>query len=146
MLTTPHAVAGATIGVLLPTPWLAIPIAIGSHFVLDRVPHWQETLAPYKPTKKTYIRIPFDIALSIGLVLLITTWHPDAAPAIWLGAIFANAPDLDTIVLLIPRLKTGLLQRFWDWHCRIQRETSSLWGLAPQLLVILVGLVISRMI
>ena len=144
MLTTPHAVTGAAIGALLPNPWLAVPLAIGSHFVLDSMPHWQETLAPYKPTKKTYIRIPLDISLSIGLVLLVSAWHPAATLSIWLGAIFANVPDLDTIVVLVPRLKAGLLQRFWDWHCSIQRETSSLWGLAPQLLVIFVGLIVSR--
>lgn len=144
MLTTPHAVTGATIGVLIPNPWLFIPVAIGSHFVLDSVPHWQETLAPYTPTKKTYLRIPFDIALSLGLVWLIGTWHPHLASSIWLGAIIANLPDLDTIVLPAPNLKVGLLQRFWDWHCSMQRETSSLWGLAPQVIVIFAGLVVAK--
>ena len=144
MLTTPHAVAGATIGVLVTNPLLVIPIAIGSHFVLDSVPHWQETLAPYIPTKKTYVRIPLDIALSVGLVVLISHWNPSATASIWLGAVFANVPDLDSIVVLVPSLNKGVVEKFWDWHCKIQRETSSLWGLVPQLAVILIGLIISK--
>ena len=125
-------------------PLLVIPVAIGSHFILDSVPHWQETLAPYIPTKKTYVRVPLDIALSAGLVLLISHWNPNATANIWLGAVFANVPDLDSIVVLMPSLKKGLVEKFWDWHCRIQRETSSLWGIAPQLALIIISLIIAK--
>lgn len=132
MLTTPHAVAGAMIGSLLPNPLLMIPVSIASHFVLDSVPHWQETLAPYTPTKETYIRIPIDIALAIILVSLVAHWHPESTANIWWGALFANLPDIDSIVVIIPRLKTGVIRKFWDWHCKIQRETSSMWGVFTQ--------------
>lgn len=143
MLTTPHAIAGATIGALLPDPLLAIPLAVASHFVLDSIPHWQETLAPYIPTRKTYIRIPLDIALAIGLTMVIAHWHPESASIIWLAALAANLPDLDSIVVVIPRLKTGLIKQFWDWHCRIQRETRSLWGVLTQLIFVISCLVIA---
>ena len=142
MLTTPHAVTGALIGALLPHPLLAIPLAIGSHFVLDSIPHWQETLAPYIPTRKTYIRIPFDIGLAIALTVLIAHWHPKAVASIWLGAVFANAPD--SAVVIMPRLKVGVVKQFWDWHCKIQRETSSLWGVATQIVCVGMCLFIAR--
>jgi hypothetical protein len=77
MLTTPHSVTGAMIGALLPSPLLIVPVAIGSHFILDSIPHWQETLAPYIPTKSTYIRIPIDLVLAVGLVSLIAHWQPN---------------------------------------------------------------------
>lgn len=134
MLTTPHAVAGATIGVLLPNPLLAIPVAVASHFVLDSIPHWQETLAPYVPTNKTYIRIPLDIALALILVSLVAHWNYQDHTLIWLCALFANIPDLDSLVVIIPRLKTGLIRKFWDWHCKIQRETSSIRGVYTQVI------------
>jgi hypothetical protein len=142
MLTTPHAVTGATLGALLPNPILVIPLAIGSHFILDTILHWQETLTPYIPTKKTYIRMPIDILLGLALVWLMAHWQPDHVSTIWLGAVTANIPDLDSIVVLIPKLKQGLLEKFWDWHCKIQRETSSIWGVFTQLVVVLVGLLI----
>ncbi len=142
MLTTPHATAGIAIGVLLGNPLLVVPAAIASHFVLDMVPHWQETLAPYIPTRKTYIRVPIDICLAIGLAVLASHWQPHYAAAIWTGAVFANVPDLDTLVVIAPKLKKGLVLKFWDWHCKIQRETASLWGIVPQLAVIIISLLI----
>jgi hypothetical protein len=142
MLTTPHAVTGATLGAFLPVPF-AIPAAIASHYILDSIPHWQETLAPYTPTKKTYIRIPLDIALAIGLTLLIAHWHQEKAGGIWMSAVSANLPDLDTIVILVPRLKRRWLRSYWDWHCKIQRETGSGYGVLTQLLVMAFGLYVS---
>ena len=124
------------IGALLVNPVLVIPAAIASHFLLDRVPHWQETLAPYIPTRKTYIRASLDICLAVGLTILATRWQPEHTAAIWIGAFFANLPDFDSVVVLVPKLKQGIIRRFWDWHCKIQRETSSFLGVLPQLAVI----------
>jgi hypothetical protein len=144
MLTTPHAVAGIAIGSIIGNPLVVIPLAIDSHFVLDMAPHWQETLAPYVPNKKTWIRVPIDLLIAIGLTLLAIHWHGDRATLICIGAIFANVPDLDTIVILMPRLKRGIISSFWDWHCKIQRETNSFFGLVPQIVVIVLGLLVAN--
>lgn len=146
MLTTPHTAAGVALGVLIGNPILVIPAAIASHFLLDRVPHWQETLAPYEPTWKTYIRVPIDISLAVGLTMWAAHAQPAYAAAIWAGAIAANVPDLDTVVVLLPAIKRGMVQRYWDWHCRIQRETSSLAGIIPQLAIILAALLTVQLI
>ena len=143
MLTTAHAVTGATIGVLVPNPWLAIPLAVGSHFVLDSIPHWQETLAPYVPNKKTYIRIPVDVALAIVLVSVIVMWHPTFALTIWLYAALANVPDLDTLTILLPKLRRGVVSNFYNWHCDIQRETSSMWGVVTQASLVIICILIT---
>lgn len=135
MLTTPHAVTGAMLGTLLPAP-VAIPVAVASHYILDSIPHWQETLAPYTPTRKTYIRIPIDIALAVGLTLLIIHWQPAHQSRIWWSAFAANAPDLDSFLAVAPRFKQGLLKIYWDWHCQIQRETNRWYGVLTQLTVI----------
>ena len=146
MLTTPHAAAGITLGVLIGNPVLVVPVAIASHFLLDRVPHWQETLAPYKPTWKTYIRVPMDITLAVIVTVWATHVAPEHAVAIWSGSIAATVPDLDTLVVLVPSIKRGLVQKYWDWHCRIQRETGSLWGVIPQLAVMAVAVVSVQLI
>lgn len=140
MLVAPHASAGVAIGVLVANPLVAIPAAIASHFVLDTVPHWQETLAPYQPTRKTYIRIPIDIGLAIAITAIGATIQPTHTTSIVLGALFATMPDLDVILITFPELKRGLLKLYWNWHCAIQKETSSLWGIAPQIGVILISL------
>lgn len=137
MIISPHASVGAAIGVIVPNPLLVVPLAIASHYLLDTVPHWQETLAPYEPTYKTYIRLPVDIFLAAGIIVLIIHIHPNALTSIWAGAIAANIPDLDSVLLLWPQiLKKGLIKKYWDWHCRIQNETSSWLGVWTQTLTI----------
>lgn len=147
MLTTSHATVGATIGTLIPNPFVAIPLAIASHYLLDTVPHWQETLAPYTPNKKTYIRVPIDIILAVGATGLIAFWHPANTTTIWGGAVAANLPDLDSFLVYTPQyLKKGILKRYWDWHCKIQNETSEWFGVWTQLGVIICSLLISKYI
>ena len=139
MLVSPHITAGVALGVAIGNPVIVIPVAVASHFILDTVPHWQETLAPYAPTKKTFIRIPIDFAIGGLVVWLALALQPDHAASILLGALFASGADLDVIVIAHPNLKKGLLAKYWDWHCAIQRETSSLWGIVPQVAVIGLG-------
>jgi hypothetical protein len=138
MLVLPHVATGAALGALIGDPFIVIPAAIASHFILDSIPHWQETMAPYHPTWKTYLRIPIDIGLAVGLVLYTVHLQPAAMPGILLGAIFASIPDLDVITIKLPKLQRGIVKRYWDWHCKIQRETTSLWGVATQLSVLAV--------
>lgn len=139
MLVSPHVTAGVALGALIGNPIVVVPAAILSHFVLDSVPHWQETLPPYKPTWKTYVRIPIDLAIAATVVILALRLQPHNGLSIWLGAIFASGPDIDVIVLLLPGLKRSFVQKYWDWHCAIQRETASLGGLIPQFAVLFVG-------
>jgi len=40
MLETPHVLAGAVIAAKVQNPFLAIPLAFASHFILEKVPHW----------------------------------------------------------------------------------------------------------
>lgn len=138
MLVLPHVATGTALGVLIGDPLIVIPAAIASHFVLDAIPHWQETLAPYHPTWKTYLRIPIDIALSVVLVILAAYTHLEILPAILLGALFASIPDIDIITVKLPKLRRSLIRRYWNWHCKIQRETPSLWGVATQACVLMI--------
>lgn len=40
MTATAHALVSAAIAKTIPNPYLAIPLAIISHFIMDAVPHW----------------------------------------------------------------------------------------------------------
>ncbi|MFH1971517.1 MAG: hypothetical protein ABIJ05_04005, partial [Patescibacteria group bacterium] len=58
MLETPHIIVGAAIASKITNPLLSIPISFVSHFVLEKVPHWNphlnsETEKYGKPTKKS---------------------------------------------------------------------------------------------
>lgn len=144
MLITPHALAGATIVVLIPNPVIAIPIAVGSHFILDSIPHWQEIFYPYKATPTTWIRIPIDLALAVILVSIISIHHPDITNLIWISAFAANAPDLDSVASIWPiSLRNKVFKTYYNWHCVIQRETASFKGILTQLVLVVGSLIIT---
>jgi membrane-bound metal-dependent hydrolase YbcI (DUF457 family) len=40
MTATGHAIIGVAIAATIPNPFIAVPIAIGSHILADIFPHW----------------------------------------------------------------------------------------------------------
>jgi hypothetical protein len=91
MLETPHVAVGVAIATKFPNPWIAIPLAFASHFVLDRVPHWNPHL--YTETKKT--GKPSKKSTTIALI--------DIGMALILGSAFAYAalPDRGMALLIL---------------------------------------------
>jgi hypothetical protein len=136
MLVTPHAVVGATMGVLVPARF-AVCTAVASHFLLDAVPHWQETLPPYTPHRGTWVRVPIDMTLALILTRWIARRQVDSRK-VWLAAFAGVVPDVDVLWFLAPRFlgRVGVLRRYVSWHADIQRETSRPAGIVPQLGVI----------
>jgi hypothetical protein len=145
MLLTPHALVGAALGLRLKHPLKAIPAAVASHFLLDTVPHWQETLFPYRPNVATWIRLPIDLTLAVLGVAWIARQgrkrQRGLASAVVVGALAGTLPDLDALASTQPLLlRNGLLRRYFLWHCGIQDETPKRWGLVPQVAVSLIAL------
>lgn len=146
MLVTPHAVAGAAIGILIPYPVVSLPLAFGSHYLLDMIPHWQETLPPYKASRYTAIRMVIDILLTAVCLLYLSSLFPLHTPSILLHALVGVLPDADVLIhqfRVQPFISHHWYTAYWDWHCRIQRETGSVWGVLPQLAVVIIGLLLS---
>src|SRR3970282_1079005 len=70
VLETPHVIVGAAIATKVVHPALAIPLAFASHFVLEKVPHWNPHLNTEKKkfgkiTKKSTIIVVIDTLTSI---------------------------------------------------------------------------------
>jgi hypothetical protein len=97
MQGTPHLLAGAALGTALRRPWLVMPVAFMSHFLLDFTPHLDAHAlfgAPHGgPTRGEIVAACLDGI--VGLILL--TWlsrrHP-APKSLWLGAFCALLIDL----------------------------------------------------
>lgn len=144
MLITPHVLTGAAIATLIPIPYISIPLALGSHFLLDNIIHWQETRYPYIPTMATWIRIPIDLILSIAMIWFITKRHPNNSLNIWLTAFAAAAPDLNSIAVFLPQLRSSqLFLNYCTFHEKLQRETASWWGIVPQAVLTIISIIIS---
>ena len=101
MLVTPHAVVAATIGALIPQRTLAVGTAVTSHFLLDTVLHWQETLPPYTPHRGTWIRVPIDVSLA-GFLTWWIVRRCDVQSRVWSCALAAVLPDVDFLWFLAP--------------------------------------------
>ncbi len=104
MFLTNHTLTGVALGLGVDEPLVLAPIAFGSHFVLDGLPH-------FGPKKKrgfgsTTIRVMAGVDMTISLVLYLLALHlwPERKAQITIAVFFACLPDL----LYIPR-------EFWHW-------------------------------
>lgn len=96
MTATNHALTGAIIGLAVHNPWLAIPAAFVSHFILDATPHFD----PRGDERKNYqsrwfhVMLGLEVVLCGALVFSLAIVHP----AFWLlaaiCAFVAASPDL----------------------------------------------------
>ncbi|KKQ92452.1 MAG: hypothetical protein UT58_C0017G0002 [Microgenomates group bacterium GW2011_GWC1_39_7b] len=145
MLETPHVAVGIAIATKFPNPWIAIPLAFASHFLLDKVPHWNPHL--YTETQKN--GRPSKNSTTIAIV--------DIATALAIGSIFAykSLPDIQMAVLILAcslasvlsdvikypyyyfHLRQEWLVKWVNFERSIQVDTKSVfWGIVTQGLVI----------
>ncbi len=125
MTATNHVITGALIAIAVPGP-LALPLAAGSHFVLDALPHF----GLKEHTNKTFIRVLlFDMALASVILLALLVIRPANWLLLIAAGIFSSSPDLMWFKPFIKELKNepvpkpGLVRRF---HSSIQ------WGESPK--------------
>lgn len=145
MLETPHVAVGVAIATKIPNPFIAIPLAFASHFVLDKIPHWNPHL--YTETKLT--GHPSAQSTTIAIV--------DIATAFILGSGFAYKalPNTQMAILILACSLASVLSDvikypFYYFHLRarwltawvnfersLQVDTKSVfWGMVNQALII----------
>jgi len=144
MLETPHVAVGAAIAAKIPNPFIAIPLAFASHFVLDAVPHWnphivRETRKYGVPTKKSFMIIVIDSTLALVLGSFIAYQAlPDTTHAITiLAASFASVlPDLIEAPYFFLKTRVNLVKSWVDFHRSLQTHSDTIWGVLTQLTMI----------
>lgn len=140
MTATNHALTGAVIGLAVGQPWLAIPLAFGSHFVLDALPHFGSQR--FKPSHRLFI---YFLAVDVGLCASIVLVLANLQPVNWLlasvCALVAISADLMWVKLFIwsqngkevPKPK-NVIVKFHSWIQWYEREPGIffelLWGAA----------------
>lgn len=145
MLETPHVIVGAAIAFKVANPALALPLAFGSHFLLEKIPHWNphlytETQKYGQPTRTTTKIVIIDVSLSIVAGLFIAsralpnTFH---ALTILAASFLAALPDIVEGPYFFLGLKNKLIIRWIKFQKSIQVDTQIIPGLTTQLLTIL---------
>lgn len=122
MMATNHVLTGSLIAASIQNPWIALPLALASHFVLDGIPHFGSSNIKYESSffKRLLYSDMFLAALVlIGLLLL---W-PDHALVIVAGGVLGASPDLMWVSKYLAALRhkkpatPGIIRRF---HSSIQ--------------------------
>ncbi len=149
MLETPHVAVGIAIATKFPNPWIAIPLAFASHFVLDKVPHWNphlytETQKSGHPSKNSTVFALIDIGTSLVLGSTFAVRAlPNANLAILiLACSFASvASDVIKYPYYYFHLRQKWLVAWVNFERSLQIDTKSIfWGLVTQGLVIAASL------
>lgn len=133
MLTTPHVLVGAAIGVASGNPVVGFLGGVASHFALDALPHtdpgtWHfEDAFPYRVDERDLTVAFADLALAIFLTLYLAGTAPLVAAAPIAGMIGGVLPDVVGVLpLFFSRLATvPVLSRYYALNQRIQKYATA---------------------
>ena len=141
MLETPHVAVGAAIASKIPNPFIAIPASLASHFLLDRVPHWNphfytEMKKYGKPTAASTNLAIVDSFTALGLGLAIAAHAmPDTRHAILIiiCSFMAVLPDqIKTPFFFLPKTRKGLLKKWVTFERSLQVDAPFWIGMITQ--------------
>lgn len=141
VIETPHVIVGAAIAIKVANPALALPLALGSHFVLDKVPHWNphlftETQKYGKPTKKSSLIVAVDVAASIFIGGYIASQAlPNIAHAatILASCLLAVLPDIVEGPYFYLNFKNKTIEKWIRFQRSFQNNVSFLPGILTQI-------------
>ncbi len=147
MLEAPHVLVGIAIAAKIPFPALSIPLALGSHFVLDMLPHWNPHLNTEmkqhgKISSQTRAIIVGDFLISGAAILLFSSMadSPMQMSNIALCGITAMVPDLIEAPYFFFHIKTKLLEKWIRLQKAIQTDAGPVTGIITQILVVAASL------
>jgi len=144
MLETPHVAVGAAIALKIPNPLISIPLAFASHFILDRVPHWNphfytETQKLGKPTRKSTAIAIVDstLALAMGTAVALTALPDWDRVVTILACCFASViSDQLKIPYFFFKRRGDFFEKWTDFERALQMEVSFVPGILTQFIVI----------
>lgn len=105
MLSTPHLLVGAAVGSVSPHPIIAFGVGFLSHFIMDKVPHWD-----WLPnTRWLLILAILEFFAGAGLLFYLTKNSQDPY-LLWAGALGGVMPDM----LVAPNYLLGRTIKFLE--------------------------------
>ena len=137
-------VVGAAIATKIPNPLVAIPLAFASHFVLEKVPHWNPHLNTEKKkfgkvTKQSTRIVIVDTAISLTLGLYIASRTlPDAAhfATILAACFFSVLPDVIEGPYFFFNVKNKFIEKWIAFQKSIQIDAEIIPGVITQIATI----------
>lgn len=98
MIILPHLLIGAAIGLKVHNFWAVFILALASHFIADKIPHWEYLDEQINNlNKKEFLLFLCKASVDAGIggaLLLMLLWRQNAWPyALW-GAFISILPDI----------------------------------------------------
>jgi hypothetical protein len=144
VLETPHVVVGAVIATKIGNPYLALPLAFASHFVLEKVPHWNPHLNTEKDTfgkvtNKSFKIVALDSSLALASGLAIASRQlPDLGrfTIILTACLLSILPDLVEAPYFFLNKESKFIKSWIKFQKSLQVDAKPFWGIATQILTI----------
>lgn len=140
MLETPHVAVGAALASKIPNPFIALPLSFASHFVFERVPHWNPHLNTEmkkfgKITKKSRYVVIADSSLAIltgGFIAYRSLPNVNHALLILAASLFSVLPDVIEAPYFFLKAKNKFIEKWIKFQKSLQVDTTPLPGLITQ--------------
>lgn len=148
MLETPHVIVGAAIATKVVNPALALPLAFASHFILEKVPHWNphlntETEKYGHPTRQSTLIVIGDVIASLasgGFIAYRALPDTGLALTILAASFFAVLPDVIEGPHFFLGVRSKIIKRWIAWQKSIQVDAPIALGLSTQVITIIAAL------
>jgi len=148
VLETPHVAVGAAIATKVVNPILAIPLAFGSHFLLEKIPHWNphlntETEKYGKPTQKSTAVVIIDVCASLALGFFIASKalpNTSHAATILVASFASVLPDIIEGPYFFLGIRNKFIKKWIIFQKSLQEDTNIIPGLLTQALTIFAAL------
>lgn len=143
MTATAHALVGASIATMIPNPAIALPLVFLSHFLLDKIPHWDPLTNKLNKTfPRILTEIGFDYVISYVLVILIfgVLFQSQNLPYLLLAAFISQLPDtLEAPYILTKKHFPVFYQLYqvqhWFHDVLFNARLKAPWGIVTQVVV-----------
>jgi hypothetical protein len=148
VLETPHVVVGAAIASRVTNPVLSLPLVLGSHFILDMIPHWNPHLSSEveksgKPSRQSVNIVIADASLALIAGFLIASRAlPNIAHTvtILLSCFISVLPDIVEGPYFFLGQRNKTVKKWIDFQKSIQSNASAIPGLITQFITIAASL------
>jgi hypothetical protein len=146
MTATGHAIIGTVIAAKIGNPALAIPIALVSHLLADRVPHWDPaTNIKKKGKERLLLDSAMDVFLSYALSYLITYYFFPETNILYVFLIVVCSQFFDwlTAPYYFFNIKLAPFYLSYKFQKMFDRKLDKPWGIITQAVVVLTILLIA---
>lgn len=146
MTATGHALIGVIIAAKFTNPYIAIPLALASHFLADIYPHWDAGTNYRKKTKQRFLQeAAADVLVSfMASYLFLALFFPQTNLLYaFILIITAQLPDWATAPYLLG-FKIKPFNFIYKFQSRFNTKLDKPWGIITQVAAVLLLLLLAK--